>query len=110
MEIDYGRMTEFMQIEEKTDAQGPQGAKIESWNLYANIMADFQPTRSNRLQADQQNQTLWEYEIRCPFTPGIKPNVMRVFRVDYGEYYQIDTVIDWENKHQALRLRCIRIE
>ena len=110
MQIDYGRMVERMHIEEKTDVHGSHGAKVEDWKFYAKIMGDFQPVRANRVSHDGQSQTLWEYEIRCAFTPGVKPNVMRVNRVDYGETYNIDAVSDVENKHQVLRLRCVRVE
>lgn len=110
MDIDFGKMTEGMHIEVKSDVQGSQGGKVESWSLFAKVMADLMPTTQRRLLTDQQNQTLHDYEIRIPWIPGVKANIMRVNRYVENELYLIVAAIDHQNKHVAWRLRCQRVQ
>ena len=110
MRIDFGKMVEPMRIEVKTDTQGPQGGKIETWSPFANVMGDLMPTQQRRILADQQSAILWDYEVRIAWLPGIKANIMRVNRYEQAELYLIVAAIDWENRHIAWRLRCQRVQ
>ena len=90
-------------FQERATGQDEFGQPIDTWQDICTVWAAVEPLSGREFWAAQQVQAEVTTRIRIRYRQGIRPEM----RVLYdGRTYDIQTVIDPEERHVELQLMC----
>ncbi len=90
-------------IQEHVTGQDEAGQPVDMWQDVATVWAAVEPLRGREYFAAAQVQAEVTTRIRIRYRRGIRPDM----RVLYdGRLYNINAVIDPEERHMELQLMC----
>lgn len=90
-------------IQELVTGQDEAGQPVDTWNDVATVWAAVEPLRGREYFAAAQVQAEVTTSIRIRYRKGIRPDM----RVLYdGRLYNINAVIDPQERHRELQLMC----
>lgn len=90
-------------IQELREGQDEAGQPVQEWQDVATVWGAVEPLRGREYFAAAQVQAEVTTRIRIRYSKGIKPDM----RVLYdGRLYNINAVIDPEERHMELQLMC----
>jgi SPP1 family predicted phage head-tail adaptor len=91
-------------IEQRTEVQNSTGEVEWTWTTLATVRAAVEPLRGQEYFASHQLQSSTNVRIRIRYISGVTPKM----RVKYGvRYFEIEGVIDPEERHRELQLMCV---
>lgn len=90
-------------IQELREGQDEAGQPFQEWQDVATVWASVEPLRGTEYWAAAQVQAERTVRIRIRYRPGIRPD-MRVLYT--GRVFNIQSIIDPEERHRELQLMC----
>jgi SPP1 family predicted phage head-tail adaptor len=90
-------------LQELVTGQDEAGQPVQEWQDVATVWGAVEPLRGREYFAAQQVQSEVTTRIRIRYRSGVRPDM----RVLYdGRLYNINAVIDPEERHMELQLMC----
>lgn len=90
-------------LQELVTGQDEAGQPVQEWQDVATVWAAVEPLRGREYWAAAQVQSEVTTRIRIRYRSGVRPDM----RVLYdGRLYNINAVIDPEERHMELQLMC----
>ncbi len=102
--MNIGNLRTLVTIERRVVSRNDIGDEIETWTRVAGVYADVHPIRGREYLSLREMQSDITTRITTRYMAGID-TTMR-FKVGDAAY-EIDSVVDIENKHVALECMCV---
>lgn len=96
-----GKLRHRIIIQQKAPALDEYGGTVYEWSDYATVWAKKRPLRGRELMAAQAAQSETTVMFYTRYLSGIN-STMRI--VHDGEYYDIASVIDVDERHRELEI------
>lgn len=90
-------------IQQKGKVQDEYGQEREDWMDVATVWAAVEPLRGREYFEAHQVQAEVTTRIRIRYRPGVRPDMRVVYN---GRIFNIQSVIDPEERHRELQLMC----
>lgn len=98
-----GDLRHRITLQELVTGQDEAGQPVDMWQDVATVWASVEPLRGTEYWAAAQVQAERTVRIRIRYRPGIRPD-MRVLYA--GRVFNIQSIIDPEERHRELQLMC----
>jgi len=95
----------LQQLAAGSPQQKPTGEPDLAWGDVATVYAAVRPLTGRALFAAQQAQSKVTVEIEIRYRAGVVPSMRAVFQ---GVVYEIEAVVDFEERHTKMLLQCAR--
>ncbi|MGB9780623.1 phage head closure protein [Caldanaerobacter sp.] len=101
--MNIGELRHRITIQQPVESSNTFGEVEKTWQDVATVWASIEPLRGREYFNSQQINAEVTTQIRIRYRPGIKPKM----RVVYGErIFDIQSVIDVEERHKEIHLMC----
>lgn len=101
--MNIGAMRHRITIQQLVESSNTFGEVEKTWQDVATLWASIEPLRGREYFDSQQINAEVTTRIRIRYRPGIKPKMRAV----YGErIFDIQSVIDVEERHKEIHLMC----
>lgn len=101
--MNIGDLRHRITIQQPVESSNTFGEVEKTWQDVATVWASIEPLRGREYFDSQQINAEVTTRIRIRYRPGIKPKM----RVVYGErIFDIQSVIDVEERHKEIHLMC----
>lgn len=98
-----GELRHLVIIQQMTETQNAYGESVRTWAEFAQACAAVEPLSGREYFDSQQRQADVTTRITLRYRAGIVPRM----RVLFGaRVYEIDSVIDIEERHREMQLMC----
>ena len=99
--ITAGKRNRMVVLQRKTQAIDDYGGTVDTWTTYATVWSRVAPLKGRELIAAQAARS----EVTTRFEMLYRSGVTEDDRIVYGgKYYNINAVIDPEEKHEDLQI------
>ena len=76
---------------------------VQTWKDWKQVWVSIEPISGREYWAKHQAQAEVSHRIRMRYIPGVLPTM----RIVYGDrIFEIESVIDWEERNEYLQLMC----
>jgi SPP1 family predicted phage head-tail adaptor len=96
-----GKLRNYVTIQKSTETQDANLELVLAWATFANVWASIEPLIGREFWSARQTVSEVTGKIRTRYIDGIIPK-MQV--IDGIKTYEIEAVIDFENRHEELIL------
>lgn len=103
-----GQLRQRVTIQQGTAAKDEYGEDILTWSTFATVWARVEPLKGDEFLAARQAAAvaMLDTRITIRYVSGVTPEM----RVSYdGNLYNIEAVIDPDERHIEMQLMCKRI-
>ena len=101
-----GKLRHRVTIQQLIRGDDGYGGTIETWQDVATVWAVIEPLRGNERYTAQQVQSELTHKVTIRYRAGIKPQMRLLYK---GKTFEIEAVIDVEERHQWLELLCSEV-
>lgn len=101
-----GKLRHRVTLQELVKTDDGYGGIVETWQDVATVWAAIKPLRGNERYTAQQVQSELSHKITIRYQAGIKPQMKLLYK---GRTFEIESVIDIEERHQWLELLCSEV-
>lgn len=98
-----GDLRHRITIQQLIETRNELGEVVQSWQDFATVWAAIEPLRGREYFDSQQINAEVTTRIRIRYRPGIKPKMRAVYGT---RIFDIQSVIDIEERHQEIHLMC----
>lgn len=99
-----GNLRHRVLIEQRQLAQDGRGDPVETWTAFAEAWAAVEPLSGRERFAARQEGSEVTTRVRLRYLAGVTPEMRLSFA---GRLYDIEAVIDPDERHRALVLLCV---
>lgn len=90
-------------IQEYTTTYNDYNEPVPDWVDWMQVWASIEPIGGREYWAKHQTQSVVTHRLRMHYIPGVVPTM----RIVYGDrIFEIESVIDWEERNEYLQLMC----
>ena len=99
-----GKRAHYIIIQQVSESADARGEMTQTWSEYANAWAEIKPVRGREyFQAHAENVAA-DTRIILPYLPGITSKMRVKFK---SRIYDIETVINIDERNRELNLMCV---
>lgn len=98
-----GQLRHRVTIQQFTQTQNEYGEIVEGWTTFATVWAAVEPLRGREFWDAQQLNAEVTARIRLRYLSGVGPTMRVVYD---GRTFEVDSVIDVDERHRELQLMC----
>ncbi len=103
-----GQMRTPLRIEQQTETRTADGGVAESWTLTQTVWARLQGLRGRELFSAQQINPQTSHKVTIRYCRGLDSGA-RIVSVDSGRVFNIESVIDIDDRHKFMELLCTEV-
>lgn len=90
-------------IQEYVTTRNDWNEPVQTWVDWMQVWVSIEPISGREYWAKHQTQSAVTHRVRMHYVPGVKPTM----RILHGErVFDIESVIDWEERNEYLQLMC----
>lgn len=104
--MNAGKLRHRATIQQLVNTDDGAGGSIETWQNVATVWAAIEPLRGNERYTAQQVQSTLTHKVTIRYREGIKPQMRLTYK---GRIFDIESVIDIEERHRWLELFCSEV-
>lgn len=101
--INPGKLRNKIVIQQHSGNKDSCGQPDDVWPDYKTVWASIEPINGREFFAAQQINAEIDVRIRIRYCSGVKPSMRCVFG---AKIYDIQSVIDFEERHTEMQLMC----
>jgi len=101
--LDFSKLRHMVAIQKYTAVCDSFGSEVESWSEVASVWASVETLKGREFFAMQKENAETTVRICIRYRTGISPDM----RIKFGDkIYEINAIIDLEERHTELQLMC----
>ncbi|WP_434642754.1 phage head closure protein [Thermoanaerobacterium thermosaccharolyticum] len=104
--MNAGKLRHRATIQQLVSTDDGAGGSIETWQDIVTVWAAIEPLRGNERYTAQQVQSTLSHKVTIRYREGIKPQMRLTYK---GRVFEVESVIDVEERHQWLELLCSEV-
>lgn len=104
--MNAGKLRKLITIQQQSISSDEYGAQVITWSTYYIAWASVEPLQGREYFAGQQFQSKVDTKFILRYVAGVTPKM----RISYNSlFYDIESIINIEDRNRELQIMCSRI-